>query len=83
MAPSAQPAILPDFTPRTALTSLARDEAARAVAAHAATCLTANLQLEPRLRSVELKLAWLLGAMMGAGFLGGATATVLQKLIAP
>jgi hypothetical protein len=60
---------------------LARQEAERAILQHLTLCPFANLHIEERLRTIELRFAWLIGLMMGSGLIGGIAGAALQRLI--
>jgi hypothetical protein len=62
---------------------IARQEADRAIMRHLRLCPFSNLQIEYRLRAIENRLSLLIGLMLGSGLIGGATATVIGKLVGP
>ena len=65
------------------LRTIIRDEATKSLLQHLSLCPYATLQVEPRLRALEISYARLLGFMAGAGILGGTLGATLTKTIMP
>jgi hypothetical protein len=59
---------------------IARDEAEKAIQQHLRLCPLATLQVEPRLRKVEIAMARLLGIVATAAFFGSIVGGLLGKL---
>jgi hypothetical protein len=56
---------------------------ARLIAEHRSECPFLSERISERLRATENRLYLLIGLMLGSGFIGGATAGVLQKMLTP
>jgi hypothetical protein len=65
------------FAPPQTVRELLRQE----VEAHARHCRLSTEQIPERLRQIEIKLATLLGLMLGAGTLGGTVGAAIIKLL--
>jgi len=65
------------------LRTIIRDEATKTLLQHLSLCPYATLQVEPRLRALEISYARLLGFMAGAGILGGTLGATLTKTVMP
>jgi hypothetical protein len=63
------------------LRAIVREECTAAVQAHLAACPLMVTGVEPRLRSVETRLATLIGVALGSGLLGGAAGSLATKLL--
>lgn len=63
------------------LRAVIRDEATKVVVQHLSLCPFSTAEVESRLRRLEIKLATLIGAILGSGLLGGVSGAVLSKLI--
>jgi len=61
--------------------AVARDEAGRIIVQHLTLCPFATLDIEKRLRSLELRFVTLIGFMLGSGVLGGVAGVGLSKLL--
>ena len=57
-----------------------QESLARAIADHTANCTLRTESISARVRTLETKLATLIGLMLGAGTLGGAIGSYLQRL---
>jgi hypothetical protein len=64
------------------LRAIIREECTAAIRLHLAECPLNRVQVEPRLRTVETRLATLIGLVVGSGILGGATGAMAAKLFA-
>lgn len=65
-------------------TRLVAEAAARQVIIeHIKLCPFAGSRVEERLRTLESRFALMIGLMLGSGFIGGATAATLAKLVTP
>lgn len=62
---------------------VARREAYAVIKDHLALCPFAKLDIEQRLRTVEINYARLVGFMAGSGILGGAAGGLLTRLLDP
>lgn len=60
---------------------IARREAEKVILQHLTLCPFAQLNIEERLRTMENRFAILCGAMIGSGLIGGATASMISRLI--
>lgn len=60
---------------------IARREAEKVIMQHLTLCPFAQLNIEERLRTMENRFAILCGAMIGSGLIGGATASMISRLI--
>ena len=60
---------------------IARREAEKVILQHLTLCPFAQLGIEERLRTMENRFALLCGAMVGSGLIGGATASMISRLI--
>lgn len=65
----------------TTLRTIVRDECAGAIKQHLAACPLMLTQVEPRVRSLESRLATLIGLAVGSGLLGGAGGALATKLL--
>ena len=65
------------------LRTIIRDEATKSLLQHLSLCPYATLQVEPRLRALEISYARLLGFMAGAGLIGGTLGATLTKTLMP
>ena len=60
---------------------IAANEASKIIGTHLHLCPFAQLDIEPRIRTIEQRFCLLLGALLGSGIIGGATgATIAQWL---
>jgi hypothetical protein len=69
------------LTPNEQTRLVAAQEAERMILQHLKLCPFANLNIEARLRKIELRFATLIGFMLGSGMLGGISGALLSKLI--
>lgn len=60
---------------------IARDEAEQMILRHITLCPFANLNIEKRLRNVELRFSTLIAFLLGARGLGGLAGGIAAKLI--
>ena len=67
----------------TWLRQIAREEARTEITHHMTLCQFAADRIAERTRSLEVKLATLLGFMAGSGLLGGITGAALIKALSP
>lgn len=63
------------------LRTIVRDECGHALKDHIAACPLMVTQVEPRVRSLESRLATLVGLAVGSGMLGGAGGALATKLL--
>ncbi len=60
---------------------IVRDETNKLLLAHLQLCPFVGNEIEKRTRSLETKIAKLIGFMVGSGLLGGASGAAVAKLI--
>ncbi len=60
---------------------IVRDETNKLLLAHLQLCPFVSNQIENRTRGLEIKLARLIGFMIGSGLLGGASGAAVTKLL--
>jgi hypothetical protein len=72
----------PDQTRAHSITRLiAQEESRKVILQHLDLCPFANLQIESRVRNLEISYARLIGFMAGSGLLGGATGAMITRLL--
>lgn len=77
----AQPPNPPNIDRSEHVAMIARREAYTVIHEHLALCPFAVLNIEERVRSVEMNYAKLIGFMTGSGILGGAAGGVLVNFL--